>query len=163
MKNLKVLSGALVCVMVLGFAAIGQAAAYEEDGYGYPGYGVRLTPDQMDAARKIFKDNYAAMDETRQALAEKRAELNALLASPTPDRVRVESLSREIGELRGKMLANRVEVRNELEKNGLPGDFYAPNAAPRRGYYEGPEVWHHRGGHHGGPRGWRGGCGGCWW
>lgn len=164
-KKLAVL--ALASGIVFGMASLGQAAGPIGPDYGGPAYGMQLTPEQMEKARKIFTDNYAGMESTRQALAAKRAELAAQLDSPAPDRAKIESLSREIGELRGKMLSARAEVRSSLAKEGLPADFYGPNA-PQRGYEDGP-AWHHgHGRHHDGGwgrgwhRGWGGCMGGCW-
>ncbi|MBD5607890.1 MAG: periplasmic heavy metal sensor [Desulfovibrio sp.] len=128
-----------------------------------------LTPDQQRMAEEIFNENYAAMDATRRALTEKRALLDEEMASPNPDPAAIERLSREIGELRGRMLAARAKARAELVENGLSADLYAP-AYPGRGQSRDQGVWYghrghygDRGGHHG-PRGgghWRGGpC--CW-
>lgn len=167
--SLVVLAGAII------FGTCGAAFAANGEGdsdFGPPPFGPQLTKEQMDKAKKIFNDNYTEMDSTRKALTAKRAELDAQLASQTPDRAKIESLSREIGELRGKMLSARVAVRTQLEKEGLPTDFYGPNpyyAPPRNpGYMPMPGMMMGRpyhGGHHGGRGGWggwRGGCGGCW-
>ncbi len=154
---------ALVCLLAPGFAMAAPANAPN----GYPGYGPGLTPEQAEMARQIFNDNYAKMDATRKALTAKRAELDAELASQNPDTARIESLSREIGELRGRMLSGRVNVRSQLESQGLPTDYYAPR--PEDYNYAPPPPppargWHHGRGygyHHGGRGGW--GCwGGCW-
>lgn len=150
---------ALACALFLGTALNCQAA----DGQGN---NIQLTPEQLEAARQIFLNNYAGMDGTRQALSEKRAQLDDELASPSPDPGRIETLSREIGELRGKMLSARAMVRSQLGEQGLPMDVYGPR--PPRAGADDPGVWngprrHHgpRGGHHGyGAPGW--GCGGCW-
>lgn len=160
--NKKLSALALACALTLGLAAI-DAAKAQPPAYPAPGYQA-LTPEQQTKARQIFQEHYAAMESTRQALALKRAELDNQLASPNPDRGIIETLSREVGELRGKMLSDRVALRAELEKHGLSTDLYAPDA-PQRGPWDGrPEVWRHgRGhGHHGyGWRGWRGCWNGC--
>lgn len=122
-------------------------------------YGEGLSQEQMDEARRIYNENFVSMNSTRQALAARYSELDQLLASQNPDRDRIETLSREIGELRGKLLAARAEVRSKLQERGLPDNFYG-RGAPRGGrYYYGGQNWHHGGKH--GPRGPRGGCG-CW-
>lgn len=137
------------------------------------GYGYQLTPEQMATVQKIFTDNYAGMDATRQALTAKRAELDAQLANPNPDMDKIESLSREIGELRGKMLAARANVRSQLAKQGLPAEVYGPDG--QQGYWgRDQDVWQgqgwhgrrHGGRHHGpygygGMMGMMGGCGPC--
>lgn len=163
----KISLSALVFALFLGAAMTCQAA-------GPYGYGPQLSPEQLQSAQKIFNDHYAGMDATRQALTAKRAELDAQLASPEPDSGRIEQLSREIGELRGKMLSARASVRSQLAKNGLPPDYFGPGNNSwndNGGVWQGP-GWHHNGGwgHHRGYRGHRGdwgprggwGCGGCW-
>lgn len=156
-KTLSVL--ALAGVLLCGVSAVQAAPANAAPNNGYD-----LTPEQSAAMRKIFTENYDNMSSTREALAAKRAELDAQLASPNPDGAKIESLSREIGELRGKMLAARADVRAKLNREGLPSDYYGPDA-PR--YHNGYDREIRRGGpawgHHGHGHGGRGrGCGGCW-
>lgn len=148
--------GLLTLAGVLLYGSIGVAAP---ENYGeYP------AASQEAAANKIFTDNYDFMNATRQALATKRAELDALLASPYPDADKIQSLSREIGDLRGQMLAARANMRAQLQKEGLPPDYFAPEYRRDYGWGYDPHIrrggyWRH-GGHHGhGDRGW--GCG-CW-
>lgn len=122
---------------------------------GMPCWNQKLTPQQMEQAKKIFDDNYAATNDVRQQLTQKRNELDNLLASQNPDKDRIETLSREIGELRGKILSARVDARAQLAKEGLPADAFGPGAPGPRGFgrgnngwgQNGPQVWH--GGHHG--------------
>lgn len=149
----------LTLLCALTFAAAGTSFAVgPDDDYDDNLYGPQLSQEQMAQARKIFNDNYASMEATRKALTAKRAELDAQLASPTPDKAKIESLSREIGELRGKILSSRVEVRTQLEKQGLPSDFYGPAPAPRNDFRRGDFRHHHGRRGHGCP--WRGmyGC-----
>lgn len=126
--------------------------------------GVQLTPEQMAEAQRILQQNYAGLEVTRQALAAKRAELDALLNSPAPDTGRIEELSREIGELRGKMLAARVNARNQLASEGLPPDCFGPCANGQWGYGDYRGGWHHHGGYYGGGHHGYGrrGCPGMW-
>ena len=130
-------------------------------------YGPQMNPQQMEMAREIIGRNFANMDSTRQALAAKRQELDALLASPNPDAGRIEKLSREIGELRGKMLAARAQIRSQLAQKGLSPDFLGPDAPERQDNFGGPQAYHHNRYRHGGWGHGRGhgapyGCGGCW-
>lgn len=170
----KVSSLMLALVLTLGLCGTSLAANGDEGDYNQLPYGPQLTKEQMDKAQKIFNDNYASMNTTRKALTAKRAQLDAELASQTPDRAKIENLSREIGDLRGKMLSARVAVRAQLEEAGLPADFYGPNPAYGQNM---PRQWgphHGQGRHHGrfyggpmGPMGMMGGpqsgwCGGRW-
>lgn len=104
-----------------------------------------LTPEQQANARKIFNENYENTRNIREALGEKRAELDALLSAANPDKARIEDLSREIGELRGKMIAARVEVRNKLAQAGLPADLYGTDGFEGNGgWSHGKRRHHHR-------------------
>ncbi len=165
---------ALAAILALGAAGAAEAANgrdYRPDAYAYPG----LSPEQEAAARKLHTESLAGTTALRDALRAKRAELDAQLASPDPDKGKIESLSRDIGELRGKLMAARVDLRAKLAKEGIPAEAYgpAPQGRPGPGYGGpgygpcwGPDGhgygygYHHgrRGGHHGGygPRG------GCW-
>lgn len=165
---------ALAAILALGAAGAAEAANgrdYRPDAYAYPG----LSPEQEAAARKLHTESLAGTTALRDALRAKRAELDAQLASPDPDKDKIESLSRDIGELRGKLMAARVDLRARLAKEGIPAEAYGPAPQGRPGPgYSGPGYgpcwgpdghgygygYHHgrRGGHHGGygPRG------GCW-
>lgn len=155
LASLYLAAGALV--LALGMASSSIAA-----GFGGPGFGPgpQLTPEQQQQAQEIFNQQYANTESARQQLYAKRAELNALLASPNPDKGRIQALSREIGELNGVLLGARSEVRNQLQQKGIPGDFYG-----RRGSWRDDDNWdrprrgHRHSGYHG--RMARGGCG-CW-
>lgn len=157
-------AGLLACGLSLGFGGFCQA----QDTPPPPPQYQQITPEQWAEAQKIFNENYAGMENTRQELAYKRQLLDQHLSSPNPDRNAIEQLSREIGELRGKMLASRVEARNRLAERGLPADCYGPC----NGYYPmgmmgydmmGPYYGgrHHGHGYRHGRGGW--GCPGWRW
>lgn len=114
---------ALAAVLVLGFAGLAQARGH--GGWdGGPGYNAPLSQEQENKARQIFSSHYEKTEAIRQALITKRAELQAQMVSNSPDKAKIESLSREIGELRGKMLTARTELRAQLDKEGLPMGGY---------------------------------------
>lgn len=129
-------------------------------------YMSQMSPEQMEVAREIIGRNFANVESSRQALNAKRQELDALLTSPNPDASRIESLSREIGELRGKMLSARAQIRSQLAQKGLPADFLGPDGPERPDNFGGPQGYHHNRSRHGGWGHGRGpsasyGCG-CW-
>lgn len=147
---MKILGKSLVMFGIAAIFAAGFAfGAQAEPGYygcggcwGQPA----LTAEQQMQAKKIFDESYEKTRNIRQTLGAKRAELDALLSGQDPDKSKIEDLSREIGELRGKMISERVEVRSKLAKAGLPADLYGTegfeeNGGWRRGRH------HHR--HHG--------------
>lgn len=129
--RLAVLAFAAACSLALA----GPAEARPDWHGDCPGPKAPLTQEQRDAVHKLTQD---FMDKTlgvRQALIVRKAELKAQLISPTPDVAKVENLSREIGELRGKMLSARLAYRAELARLGLP-----MKGCPMTG-----EGWGHRG------------------
>lgn len=161
---------AITAALILG-ANLSMASAQPGDGPSYQMQPYRgLSVQQQQEMQKIFVDNYAGMEATRQELAGKRMELDQLLESPFPDKGRIEKLSREIGELRGRLLGTRAEVRSELARKGLPPDYYADPAIqpgpcwgnrPYHGWGYG-NGWHHHGGYRGHGHGGYGQRGGCW-
>lgn len=168
MKSAKIAAAALFCALCLGahIANAAEASGTDNDNvvpkYQMQPYGQQYTAEQLEAAKKIFNDNYADMEQTRRSLADRQYELSQELASPNPDKGRIEALSQEIGKLRGKMLAARADLRKNLAGQGLPPDCFGngyhrtwgPCWAGERGY---PDRGYY---HHG--RGWGHGRGGCW-
>lgn len=137
-KSLACLGLAVIFAAVFAFRAFSGPGYYGCGGcWGQPA----LSAEQQMQAKKIFDESYEKTKNIRQTLGAKRAELDAQLSSPEPDKNIIENLSREIGELRGKMISERVEVRNKLAKAGLPADLYGTDG------FEGNGGWR-RGGHH---------------
>ena len=126
-------------------------------GYGpgdCPGYGAgamaRLTPEQQATFQKLH-DAYATKTaQLRADLGVKRAELNALAITQNPDQAKIADLTKQIGDIEGKLLAERTQFRIQVSKE------------------VGPNVmggYHHRGmmgGGYGGMMGGGTGCGGNW-
>lgn len=112
-------------VAVAGLAeARGMGGGYGRQGAG-PVYGQgynapALTAEQQAAAQKIFAAHLAVVQPIKQQLIVKQAELQAQMISATPNAAKVEALSKEIGGLRGKMLAERANMNAQLTKEGLP-------------------------------------------
>lgn len=139
MRNLKrlIMFSALMLVAA-GFVCPDNGFAFGRHRMDHsPAWSKNITPEQNSAAHKLLEESWNATSATREALSSKYSEMNALLNSENPDASRIESLSREIGEFRGKMLEARVKVRSELSKLGLPSDYYAYH--DMRGHQNG---WH---------------------
>lgn len=134
---MKILGKSFIMFGIAAFFATGFAfRAQAEPGYygcggcwGQPA----LTAEQQMQAKKIFDESYEKTRKIRQTLGAKRAELDALLSSQDPDKVKIEDISREIGELRGNMISDRVEVRSKLAKAGLPADLYGTEGFEENG------------------------------
>jgi zinc resistance-associated protein len=112
---------------------------------GCPGYGqgamAQLTPEKQAVFQKLH-DAYAAKTaQLRASLGVKMAELNAASVAPTPDQGKIDALTKDIGELEGKLLNEKTQFRIQVAKEVGPG------------------VMGGWGGHRGGMGGGMGGCG----
>lgn len=176
---------AVFCAACLGFSSAGLAASGygagpqfqqgpEEQNLGMQIYNQQvpqLTPEQYDLASRLYQKSAQDAAAVRQALAAKTGLLERELAKPAPDKAAIQSLSAEIGALRGQLLAAGAELRANLAGNGLPpdclGPCYSEDGYRHYGWGMGPGAyWGGRGWRHGG-HGWRGGCwngmmGNCW-
>ncbi len=121
-----------------------------------PGYG-NLTDDQRNQIETLNRKFFDQTADIRSRLEAKSSELDALLYAQNPDRANIESVQREISDLRSKLDQKRIDYELELRK-------IDPNATD--GYYG-----HHMGGygygHHMGGSGHMmgygyGGHGNCW-
>lgn len=123
-KKLLFLALAMVFSITITHPENSYAFGMHRTDHGAP-WGADITPEQRSAVQKILEKNWNENSSVRQALASKYEELNTILVKDNPDSSKIETLSREIGELRGKILESRVKVRSELEKLGLPTNFYS--------------------------------------
>lgn len=155
----KQIAATMIMGAIMACAGTGQAAPGNAPGPRYqmqPYNQQWLTPEQQQQARQIYNETLAATNNARQALNMKRAELDQELANPNPDSARIEALSREIGELRGKLLGARAQARAKLAQQGLPPDGFGSN-----NYYGGNgwDGYYHHGRGHGRGHGRPWGCG----
>lgn len=120
---------ALATVMLtasLALARPGGGPGSGPGGAGGPGYGPcggggagmisQLPPEKQEAYKKLFEAYYNKTAQVRAAIGVKKAELNALAVSPNPDTAKIEALSKEIGDLHGKLVAERTEFRVQVSK-----------------------------------------------
>lgn len=94
----------------------------------------KLTAEEKAKGEKILAANAAARDEINGEIMAKRGELAKLMKAENPDNAKIESLSAEIGGLRGKMLVDRIKLRDQLKQAGLPANCLEPGgkAAPKK-------------------------------
>lgn len=116
----RVASLSIAVALGIGFMTPQMPLAKSGGENGIPGFTKELTAKQQDTLKKIWSENLAVRKSLRKALAVKRAELNEIMKSENPDKAKIESISREIGELRGKMLVEGAETHAKLAKAGLP-------------------------------------------
>ncbi len=157
MRNINTKFAGMAASLALILCVSATAEARRDAYHHYEGaqYDWQLTPEQQAQARQILNESYASLQNTREELAYKRSLLDQQLASSSPDSATIEKLSREIDELKGKMLAGRVAARSRLQQRGLPPDCLDHWGAPGYdmpmnngwGRYGRHRGWH--GGHHG--------------
>ncbi|EFL51734.1 putative zinc resistance-associated protein precursor [Solidesulfovibrio fructosivorans JJ]] len=107
----------------LAMARPGGPAGVRGGGYGpadCPGYGggfmTQLTPEKQAAFQKLHDDYAAKTAQLRADLGVKRAELNALAVAQNPDQAKIDALTKEIGDMQGKLLAARTTFRIQVNK-----------------------------------------------
>lgn len=89
-------------------------------GYGY-GYGYHsLSPEKQAKAQQIYADYYAKTITLRQQILSKQSELNALIYSGKDDEKKIQSLTKEISDLRSKIFESQVALQRQLAKEDLP-------------------------------------------
>ena len=89
-----------------------------------PGAGggmTQLTPEKQAAFQKIHDAFAAKTAQMRAELGVKMAELNALAVAPTPDQAKIDALTKQIGEIKGKLLSERTQFRIQVAKEVGPG------------------------------------------
>lgn len=110
-----------------------------------PGYGggfmTQLTPEKQAAFQKLHDDYAAKTAQLRADLGVKRAELNALAVAQNPDQTKIDALTKEIGDMQGKLLSARTAFRIQVTKEIGPMG-YGPMGWGGRG---GMGGFHHRG------------------
>jgi len=136
----------MVLTASLALAGPGGAGRGSGAGVGGPcggqGYGpgvAQLSPEKQAAFQKLHEAFYTKTVQMRATLRIKWAELNAAAVAPTPDQGKIDALSKEIGDLEGKLLAERTQFRVQVTKE------IGPEAAACLGGYG-----HGRGSGHGG-------------
>lgn len=113
----------LTLALCFSFLTCDLASAKKGD-YGSE---IQLTAEQKEKAKAIFSKNREAISDTRQLLKEKKEQFKQLMESSNPDRAQAQTLSGEIGDLQGKLLLNRFDLRQQLVKEGLPPQIMNKN------------------------------------
>ena len=92
-------------------------------GKGGCGYATMLTEDQQATAKKLYSEHKAATSELRLKMKSKRAELDSLMYTTTPDLAKVEAVAKEMGDIRTKLVVSQAKMNAEMVKAGVPADF----------------------------------------
>lgn len=143
---------AMATVMLTASLALARPSGGPAGGPGYgPGYGpcggaglAQLSPEKQAAYQKLSEAFYNKTAQMRADIGVKRAELRAAAVAQNPDTAKIEALSKEIGDLMGKLLAERTQFRIQVSKEiGVfamgGGRGYGPHGPHgSRGFMGGP-------------------------
>ncbi|MHC1712790.1 MAG: periplasmic heavy metal sensor [Solidesulfovibrio sp.] len=92
---------------------------------GCPGYGqgamAQLSPEKQAAFQKLHDAYTTKTTQLRATLGVKMAELNAAAVAPTPDQSKIDALTKDIGEIEGKLLNEKTQLRIQVTKEVGPG------------------------------------------
>jgi zinc resistance-associated protein len=81
----------------------------------------QLTPEKQATFQKLRDAFVAKTAQLRAELGVKMAELNALSVPQNPDQAKIDALSKQIGDLQGKLLSERTQFRIQVTKDVGPG------------------------------------------
>jgi len=117
-----VMATAVAVVSLLGFiggatAAPAQApvnAANSAPGNMMGGY--TLTPEQQSA----FKQHHQTIGLLQQQILAKQAEMNVIYDGNSPDQAKIQTLTKELGDLNAKLYSEQAAFRAQLVKSGVP-------------------------------------------
>ena len=113
----------LAAVAVLSLSALAVAG----QGFGPGGCGMgpmqALTPEQREQAMVLFEEHQKAMIPLREQIRAKHALLEAALRAEKPDTKAVDGLTKELGELKVRVLTEQVALSKKLAAAGLPAAF----------------------------------------
>jgi zinc resistance-associated protein len=118
----RVLSLALVAAMLglTGLASAAEPQGERTTTTGHYGAGMmRLSPEKQAIVRKLHEDFYNSTKATRQELISKRHELDAQLYSAKPDENKIQTLTKEISELRATLYNARISLKGKLIKEDV--------------------------------------------
>jgi zinc resistance-associated protein len=122
-KTLHIALSALAILALTSSLAMARGGMGGGQG-GCPGSGGgwgQLSPEKQATFQKIHDAFAAKTAQLRADLGVKMAELNALSVGTTPDQAKIEAVTKQIGELQAKLLAERTQFRIQVSKEVGPG------------------------------------------
>jgi zinc resistance-associated protein len=134
-KKMGLMLAAVATMMLTASLAMarqgGPAGPGGPGGAGGPGYGpcggayAQLSPEKQAALQKLQEAFFTKTVQLRADIGVKRAELNAVSVAATPDTAKIQALSKELGDLVGKLTAERVLFRAQVAKEIGPAGLAA--------------------------------------
>lgn len=130
MKKSTLMALTLSLAMFVGLSTAAHAQ-------NYYGGNPPLTQEQRVKADKLFSEHMNSIAPIQQQYAAKRAELDALMFSGSADTAKIEALSKELGELDGKLYSEQTKFRAKLANENLPAYGYGARQGYGRGGMKG--------------------------
>lgn len=115
--NRNLIATFLTLAFITAFAGFASA-----QGQGMMGGMGNMSPEKHATMQKLHADFDAATADLNKQLFAKESELNAALYADKPDEKKIDTLTKEIGDLNAKIYAERVKMHKAMAKEGIvPG------------------------------------------
>ncbi len=116
---MKTYSTTLTLALTLAFV-IAVTSLASARGHGMMGHGMgALTPEKQASMQKLHEDFATTTADLRKHIFAKESELNAELFGERTDDKKVEALTSQINELRGRLYAERVNLHRKMAAEGI--------------------------------------------
>ena len=123
MNMSRVLGIALVLSFVLGMSALAfatePAPADRQAAAGKSGKFSTLPPEKQAIVKKLHGEFRQSTEKAREALTAKNRELRELMSAPSPDEGKIQTVAREIADLRTTVYLARIDMQTKLAKEGI--------------------------------------------
>lgn len=134
----KVIASALLLSFVFMGSAYAAPKPHNAAGHGgmmaeasAMGGASAMTEEQNQKFSSMLEEQRKVMLPLHKKIVEKKAELHLAKVSVKKDPARIVNLSKELGELKGQALVQKITFEEKLEKEGLAG--FAPHHGMMRG------------------------------
>ncbi|MBU1003605.1 MAG: periplasmic heavy metal sensor [Proteobacteria bacterium] len=165
--NRKALTIVVTTVAVLSLSAMafaygpGMGPGMGRGGCGAIGAAQTLTPEQQQQLDTLQNDFFARTETLRQETYAKHLELEALLAATKMDKGKIEAVTKQLVDLKGKMFQESVTFREKVREAGIQDFGRGRGFCGRSGQGKGATPGNCPGqGQGNGPRDGSGPCGG---
>lgn len=101
---------ALGLLLLAAPAAWAEASCCAEDA---------TSPEDQAKFESIFKQSEPALNRLMEQIWTRQGELRGLMNAAKPDAARIEALTKDIGELRAKLMEERATLRDKLAQAGF--------------------------------------------
>ena len=123
MNSSRVIGIALVVALVLGMSALsfaaGPAQTDQPASTGKTGKFSMLSPEKQEIAKKLHGEFRQSTAKARESLGAKNRELRDLMSAPSLDEGKIQTVAKEIADLRATVYLARISMQTKLAKEGI--------------------------------------------